>query len=855
MHNLSPSRQDKVIVARKLPLSGGGKAKVSEITGGAGKLGQGQERQQQRQQNMYIEAASGIPAKSSPSVSDARLAHSLSRKVRESEVPSLQQSLHSSLQHSLKRSLSAPHKDGLSASSVSSSGAMRDQLPRPSASRPPAMPAAASDVVGCASPLSDMSPRRASRESPRRDSRERRRSQEGSDGARAVLEDAVRHNLPVIRGASEPPPPQSRARSHSTKKSKEHNSKGSPRVRQDDRPALSGAARVASRPGGVLRAASEPPPLSQGGRGRGGPKDRLTLLVEEVTDHLRDAEEPSDVPGWLAENAQVELFADELRWLISEHEGRAPAAPARHREPSVLRGDKDLHWAKQQLKYCEKEYNHLTQMLNARDPDIQTKQMAELKNIVEEIDVEQRRQRQVALESRQREHSLARAAKDGCEIEGDARAMQQIERLEAERSVWHVKNSSLQKQIMQEEADLSRAKENRQMLSEKARSVAERLESDDQQVWLAERRSKDARLQNEESALEARITELQEARRRTTKAFERRKRDKSKHISELEEQREAMETKKAELKHEEQAKKRQLRRQLRAASAQTSPRTSPQMSPRSPRRSPHANAREAGSASCASDGESVRGNGRRSPQERQEVLLSPRYIATSGDGLLVRDKAVHSEHESTMKVLPDSAGDASEQKHAAVEIQKRFRGSKAREQMQKLRRHKESEAAAVSIQRHLRNNLTARQERVEQECERKEKEAAALDIQRRFRGSQQRKENRREELAATQIQRHARGLLARSSVARASCFLPAEACQISIAAKDVMLPSAEALAEPSVEPVSTEPVVENLRSENASHVAGAPRPPQAKARPERAAPKPRNAANNAKKPAPRGSRK
>lgn len=683
-------------------------------------------------------------------------------------------------------------------------------------------------VVGAGDPApSDPSSKRLSRESPRRDSRGRRRPQDGTDVTRAVLEDAAHQNLPAIRGNSEPPALQSRARSRSVKKVRENTSKGTPRGNQDDKSAAS-AAKLANKHPGLPRAASEPPPKRQGG----GPKGRLALLIEEVTEHLRYAEDPADIPGWLSENAQVELFADELRWLISDHEGRAPA---RQREISVLRGDKDLHWAKQQLKYCEKEYGHLVQMLNARDPDLQAKQAAELKHITEESDAEQRRQRQVALESRQREHSLARAAKDGCEIEGDARAMQQIERLEAERSVWHVKNSSLQKQIMQEEAELSRAKENCQVLSEKARSVAERLESDDQQVWLAERRAMDARLHNEESALEARIAELQEARRRTTKAFDRKRRDKSKQISELEKQREDMEAKKADLKHEESTKKKQLRRQQRAASAQTSPRTSPQISPRSPRGSPRTGA----CAAYSSEGESLRGISMPSPQKRHQTAQSPRCVATSEDGILASGTVVNStaHQESTMKVPPslprDTAAqeEAAAREHAAMEIQRRYRGSRIRNHTDELRRNKEEATAASAIQRHMRTNLAARHQRDEQERRMKEKQAAALDIQRRFRGSQQRRENVRVQRAAIQIQRRARGRFARSSVA-SEALVPAVAC-----------------AEPDVSPENRQPPVA-CRDDVARAT-----PPLAKARLERAAPKPRNAAINAKRPPPRGPRK
>merc|ERR1719182_610349 len=88
-----------------------------------------------------------------------------------------------------------------------------------------------------------------------------------------------------------------------------------------------------------------------------------------------------------------------------------PVERVKH-EFSVQRGDKDLRWAKQ-----------------------------------------------LAAENRLRERSLSRGVVDGREIDGNARAIQQIERLEAELGVWNVKNGSLQTQVHEAEMKLRRAHE------------------------------------------------------------------------------------------------------------------------------------------------------------------------------------------------------------------------------------------------------------------------------------------------------------------------------------------------------------------------------------------------------------
>merc|ERR1719162_510518 len=127
---------------------------------------------------------------------------------------------------------------------------------------------------------------------------------------------------------------------------------------------------------------------------------------------------------------------------------------ARKHEPNAVRGDKDLRWAKQQLKYCEKEHSHLQQLLNIADPEAQQQQLAELRAVEDEIDAEHKRQKQLATENRQRERSLSRGVVDGKEVDGNARAIQQIERLEKELNVWQVKNGSLSTQVQDAEKKL-----------------------------------------------------------------------------------------------------------------------------------------------------------------------------------------------------------------------------------------------------------------------------------------------------------------------------------------------------------------------------------------------------------------
>jgi len=277
------------------------------------------------------------------------------------------------------------------------------------------------------------------------------------------------------------------------------------------------------------RAHSEPPaPARQGG-------GRLAKVVEEVLRHLQDGrEDPSDAKGWLHETAQLELFAEEMRWLITEQEAKDPEEPqerrARGRQPtgtrkhelSVLRGDKDLRWARQQLRTLEREHAHLTQLLSSSNPAVQQQQMDELRRIERQVKSERKRQKNLATENRERARSLVRGAGDqGDGGDGNARALQQIERLEAELGVLKVKNASLQKQIDEERAQLRRAREHRDVIDQKAQQVAEKLGNEEVQAQLAEQRAQDELVKNEVAELRRALAELQDQRRRSCRNHER----------------------------------------------------------------------------------------------------------------------------------------------------------------------------------------------------------------------------------------------------------------------------------------------------------------------------------------------
>jgi len=342
---------------------------------------------------------------------------------------------------------------------------------------------------------------------------------------------------------------------------------------------------------GVLKAharsQSEPPNAAQlDERGYGG---RLPQLLAEVDTHLKSTTtETTDSKGWLQETAQLELFVDELRWLISEHQSKTGVAQMeteapvgedlvksprvqrqqqqqqnhKRHEVSVLKGDKDLRWARQQLKLHEREHAQLAQAWTSGDRE---EAMAELRSVEESIDMEQRRQSALSAESRQRERDLARLAKEveagEIEQDGNARALQQIARLEAELGVWRVKNTSLEKQVQQTAAQLKKAQANSEAASLRAQRLADELNSEDQLMRLAEQEAREQSRTAEVESLQEVVAELQEARRRAARNNERQIRDKARELSGLKEEQAELEGRLRKIEIEEK----DLRRQHRSA--------------------------------------------------------------------------------------------------------------------------------------------------------------------------------------------------------------------------------------------------------------------------------------------------
>mmetsp|Transcript_45158 Transcript_45158/g.104639 ORF Transcript_45158/g.104639 Transcript_45158/m.104639 type:complete len:906 (+) Transcript_45158:58-2775(+) len=303
-----------------------------------------------------------------------------------------------------------------------------------------------------------------------------------------------------------------------------------------------------ARPAGeaAQRARSEPP--------AGNRQVHLAKLVSKVTAHLEAPAEPLDEKGWLQETAQLELFVEEMRSLLAQAPldnaaaPNKPSGPSRFlpdivskRDISVLQWDKDLRWAKQQLRRCEQEYNLLKQKMAYIDPVAQEQAANELRQVEEDIVTEQRRQKQIVAENRLRERSLVQNAVDGHEVDAKTRAVQQIERYEAEIAVWKVKNNSLHKQVQESARLLQKAQENRMLLGKKAQHMDEVVNSEEFAVKQAEHREAQEKLKQEEATLQASLGELQEQRRALQKNHEKRKRERVVELRQLAEEKRVLE--------------------------------------------------------------------------------------------------------------------------------------------------------------------------------------------------------------------------------------------------------------------------------------------------------------------------
>lgn len=337
------------------------------------------------------------------------------------------------------------------------------------------------------------------------------------------------------------------------------------------------------------RPQSEPPQTGQTGV-TGVLPGVLPKLLDEIEDHLlrQTARPPVDASSWLQETAQLEIYAEEMRKLLHTFEAgelvtEAPSAPARARgrraaapkgsvpvrELSVLRGDKELRWARQQLKNCELEYLHLQQLLGSSEKQLS----AQLRQVQEALEQEKRRVKQLERENHKRERSIARAAEraGGGElgllaVDGNARALREVERLEAELEVFQMKNSNLRKQVEDEETRLQQNVRSREAQAVKYETLMAKLESEETQRRLAEEQRQVDSEQLEEEQLRAEIRRLQEQRRSGARSTERTLKDRLRRLEELRSQQVEQESYLTHLK----ASEHQLRQRKAAAAVRRS---------------------------------------------------------------------------------------------------------------------------------------------------------------------------------------------------------------------------------------------------------------------------------------------
>lgn len=312
---------------------------------------------------------------------------------------------------------------------------------------------------------------------------------------------------------------------------------------------------------------------------------RLAELVNEVAQHLEHSDTPTCTQGWLENIAQLELFADEMRWLVGEDERRVEKERKQAEEhtrreacsPSVLRGDRDIRWARKQLRRCEAEHTRLTEALSGQS-DEQT--LAELKAVEEEIQSEEQRQRQVVAEHRRREKALARDADSCREVDANERALHRAEQMESEGNVLRLKNESLRSQVQEAQAQLARAEERQLVLTDRSHQICEQLGSKEHAERRRERQELEERLRSEEAHLQGSVAELHEQRKQRASSLDRAKREGIKEVDELEAWRAALELEVQRVDHEEK----QIRRQFRQHDSAAHP--SPRLVRPSPRQDP-----------------------------------------------------------------------------------------------------------------------------------------------------------------------------------------------------------------------------------------------------------------------------
>ncbi|CAE7845101.1 unnamed protein product [Symbiodinium necroappetens] len=334
-----------------------------------------------------------------------------------------------------------------------------------------------------------------------------------------------------------------------------------------------------------LRTQSEPPQHArEDAASHSG--QRLPQLIDEIEGHLlqQTVRPPQDASGWMQETAKLELYMQEMQELLTQHlddiaeSAHGPAIRAAGgrgrggrvhgkvpiRELSVLRGDKDLRWARQQLKNCEREHAHLQHLLG--DEDSERVLLAEIRQVESALELEKRRLRNLQKESHKRERSMARAAEragggelGSLNIDGNARALKEVERLEAELEVWQMKNASLEKQVEELTARLRDAIQSQERMVSRHRQFHTK-ESEDagKKAQEQQRQRQDSQIQ-EEKELRFEIQSLLEARRSSARSAESTMKERARRLEELRRQQAEKEACLSQLKLTEQ----QLRRQLR----------------------------------------------------------------------------------------------------------------------------------------------------------------------------------------------------------------------------------------------------------------------------------------------------
>lgn len=293
------------------------------------------------------------------------------------------------------------------------------------------------------------------------------------------------------------------------------------------------------------RATSEPPKLGS----------RLPRLIHEIERHLQSSEEPEDAEGWAKETMQLQDFAEEIRILIERQERQVAKTGQGHRRHDVVvQGDKDLRWAKQQLRNCEREHARLLELFGEGEERRQELRLEELQKLEDEIEKEQKYLKQLQVESKRRERSVARAAQDlgGGELgvlgqNGNDRALKEIEKYTEEIAVWKMKNSSLVKQVQQSQAARNKAIEGKQALLQRMQQMEKHIASEDVQALLAERKLKEQRLIEAELQLRDELASLQKLRSDQARQHERALKDQTRTLNDLRSRANALEVRLAKL--------------------------------------------------------------------------------------------------------------------------------------------------------------------------------------------------------------------------------------------------------------------------------------------------------------------